>query len=99
MGDIEVENERTVRLAAYAKGTLLHYDDVELDGVEYKVRHFVDELDKRANTVRITLFDGERKITAWNTPVDEFFLEWIESLIEELLDERLYDAVERSYDG
>lgn len=97
MGE-KVEDERTVRLAAYQKGTLLHYEDVELEGIEHRLHHFVDELDKRATTVRITLFDGERKVTAWNSPVDEFFEEWIESLIDELLDERFVYAVERSYD-
>lgn len=94
-----MEQERTVRLAAYAKGSLLHYDEVELDGVEYKLRNFVDELDIRATKIRITLFDGEKKVTAWSSPVDEYFLEWIENLIEELLDERLFSVVEQSYDG
>ena len=94
-----MENERTVRLAAYDRGQILHYDEVELGGVEYKLRHFVDELDRRATSVRITLYEGERKVTAWNTPVDDYFLEWIENLIEELLDERLFDTVERSYDS
>ena len=89
-----MDNELTVRMAAYSKGTLLQYDEAELEGVERELRRFVEELDKRATQVRITLFNDERKVTAWNSPVDEYFEEWMESLIDELIEERFMFEVE-----
>ena len=93
-----MDNELTVRMAAYSKGTLLHYDEAELEGVERELRKFVEELDKRATQVRITLFCDERKVTAWNSPVDEYFEEWTESLVDELIEERFLFEVENRGD-
>lgn len=93
-----MEDERIVRLAAYSKSELLHYVDVQLEGVEYHLRQFVDELDKRATKVRITLYVNQKKLLAWDSPVDEFFHEWVESLVDELVEERFLSEVEKSGD-
>lgn len=95
-----MEDELTVRLAMYRKGELIDHFDVSLDKIEQQLRWFAGAVDDEgADRVRITLYDNDRRVTAWTSKIDLDFPAFMENLAEELLSERLVCELERLDDG
>ena len=92
-------NELVVRCAMYREGELQTYYDFDIEGIERNLQWFEGAVDdETSDKVRIILYRDGRKVTSWNTPVDRDFKEFIENVIEELVDERFVWGVKQAND-
>lgn len=84
-------------MAIYDGRELVEYYDVPLDDdIEKHVRWFVGAVDDEgANRVRVTQRDEDGLVKKeWKSNVDSFFNQFMDSLSEELAEERLVTEME-----